>query len=171
MATYTFINSVTVGSGGAADIEFTSIPNTYTDLCLVYSLRNTLSDNSANIRLQMNGDTGNNYSYRRLYGDGSTTGSDSGSSGANILVGITNAATSTSNTFSNGQIYIPNYAGSNYKSTSSDAVNENNATLAYQYLIAGLWSSTSAITSLKLFVASQTFTQYSTAYLYGISNA
>jgi hypothetical protein len=30
--TYEIIASVTVGSGGAADIEFTSIPATYTDL-------------------------------------------------------------------------------------------------------------------------------------------
>lgn len=168
--TYVAIATVTVGSGGAADITFSSIPATYTDLCLVYSARTTLSDNSQNLRLQMNGDTGNNYSYRRLYGDGSSAASDSGSSQAYILVGLADAATSTSNTFSNGQIYIPNYAGSNYKSTSSDAVSENNATLAYAYLIAGLWSSTSAITSLK-FYAANNFAEYSTATLYGIKNS
>ena len=37
--TYTLISSVTVGSGGAANIEFTSIPSTYTDLLLKYYLR------------------------------------------------------------------------------------------------------------------------------------
>jgi hypothetical protein len=34
--TYEIIASVTVGSGGAANIEFTSIPATYTDLVLKF---------------------------------------------------------------------------------------------------------------------------------------
>jgi hypothetical protein len=49
---------------------------------------------------------------------------------------------------------------------------ENNSTTAWALgLMAGLWSSTSAITSIELYAPSQTFLQYSTAYLYGISNA
>jgi hypothetical protein len=39
-ATYKLIETVTVGSGGAANIEFTSIPQTYTDLKLVISGKN-----------------------------------------------------------------------------------------------------------------------------------
>ena len=39
--TYTLISSVTVGSGGAASIEFTSIPSTYTDLVLKLSARSS----------------------------------------------------------------------------------------------------------------------------------
>ena len=42
--TYTLISSVTVGSGGASSIDFTSIPATYTDLCLVWSGRSAGSD-------------------------------------------------------------------------------------------------------------------------------
>jgi hypothetical protein len=41
--TYEIISSVTVGAGGAAYIEFTNIPQTYTDLNLVFSGRNTSS--------------------------------------------------------------------------------------------------------------------------------
>jgi hypothetical protein len=37
--TYEAIATVTVGSGGATDIEFTSIPGTYTDLLIKSSLR------------------------------------------------------------------------------------------------------------------------------------
>jgi hypothetical protein len=77
----------------------------------------------------------------------------------------------TANTFSNGEIYIPNYAGSNYKSWSSDAVTENNATSADMSLVAGLTSITAAITSITIAGAAGNLVQYSTAYLYGVSNA
>jgi len=80
------------------------------------------------------------------------------------------AALDTASTFGNGQVYIPNYAGSNNKSTSADTVSEDNATLAYSALTAGLWSNTAAITSITI-AAVTNFAQYSTAYLYGISNA
>jgi hypothetical protein len=74
--------------------------------------------------------------------------------------------------FGNNIIYIPNYASSNYKSLSVDAVPEENGTQTYMILSAGLWSSSSAITSLKLVPnIGPNFVQYSTAYLYGISNA
>jgi hypothetical protein len=78
----------------------------------------------------------------------------------------------TANTFGNGEIYIPNYAGSTQKSVSADAVAENNsATYIYSALNAGLWTGTAAITSIKLLIPSYNFVQYSTAYLYGVSNA
>jgi hypothetical protein len=170
--TYTLISSVTVGSGGAANIEFTSIPATYTDLVVSYSARCDLAGFvGANIRLQFNSDTGSNYSYRRLYADGSNAYSDNATSQTSLICGVVNAATSTSSTFNNGLLYIPNYAGSNQKTVSSDSVQETNGTEGYQYLIAGLWNQTNAITSIKLFVTSQNLLQYSTAYLYGISNA
>jgi hypothetical protein len=55
--TYTLISSVTVGSGGAANIEFTSIPQTYTDL--LYKISGRLSVDSASAFLRYNGTTTN----------------------------------------------------------------------------------------------------------------
>jgi hypothetical protein len=75
----------------------------------------------------------------------------------------------TASSFSSGEIYIPNYAGSTNKSYSIDSVTEQNATGALAELIAGLWSQTAAITQITL--SSSNFQQYSTAYLYGVSNA
>ena len=54
------IQTVTVGSGGASSIDFTSIPQTYTDLCLVYSARLTTTD--TNWRLKINGSASSIYS-------------------------------------------------------------------------------------------------------------
>ena len=167
MATYTLISSVTVGSGGAANIEFTSIPSTYTDLVIKNSLRATGATSGGFLTFN-NNTTG--YSERLLYGTGSASGSANNSGAGFVWAFETVLSTYTANTFSNGDIYIPNYTSSNYKSVSVDNVQENNATASDQYLVAGLWSNTSAITSIKL-ASGSTFAQHSTAYLYGISNA
>ena len=166
MATYTLISSVTVGSGGAATIEFTSIPQTYTDLCVMASMRSLGSQ--AGIYIRPNGST-SNLSARKLYGDGVSAASNT--TGSSIFSFGINYTGNTANTFSNMSIYIPNYTGSNYKSLSVDAVNETNATEAFSNFVAGLWSDTTAISSMTLLPESNSFAQYSTAYLYGISNA
>jgi hypothetical protein len=170
--TFTKIASVTVGSGGSASIDFTSIPATYTDLAILTSTRNDLADIGENIAMQFNGDTGSNYNWRRIYGDGSAAYSDKDNPITRILSGFSNGASTTSNTFSSQQIYIPNYAGSNYKSVSTESVGEGNVSAMLMMMIAGVWNSTSAITSIKLYFPGSTkFVQYSTATLYGISKS
>jgi len=168
--TYTLISSVTVGSGGAANIEFTSIPATYTDLVVVTSHRwsSTIDDN---FFLIFNNDTSGVYSYRHLRGNGSNAASGNGSAQTSLWVGWTLGSNFTASTFSNTQHYIPNYTSSNNKSISTDSVTENNGTEAYCGFFAGLWSNSAAITSIKIQPGSNNFVQYSTAYLYGISNA
>ena len=173
--TFVKIASVTVGSGGASSIDFTSIPSTYTDLCVKLSVRNTGSETNGIVYVQPNSAT-TNLSGKLLYGTGSAAGSASYSTDPAIW-GYCCGDTATSNTFSNTEFYFPNYAGSNYKSVSVDSVNENNATDARASLFAGLWSSTTAISSLKFLTAdnsafaSKNFKQYSTAVLYGIKNS
>ncbi len=167
--TYKTIASVTVGSGGASDIDFTSIPQTYTDLLLVCSTRLSASGIEA-LDMRFNNDTGSNYSYRYIQGTGSgiTGGAATATSFDEAMV--TNGNSSTANTFSNSSLYIPSYRSSNYKSFSLDTVEEENATAAYMRLEAGLWNSTAAITSIKIY-GSTSFAQYTTATLYGINNS
>ena len=168
--TYQIIASVMVGAGGQATIEFTSIPATYTDLVILSSLRtNTSPDAFDGIRMTFNNASANR-SIKRLYGLGS--GSPGTSSNSYMMASQASTAVNTSNTFGNGFCYIPNYRSSNYKSASSDEVSENNATTAIAEIDANLWSDTSAITSIQLVSENAAnFVQYSTAYLYGISNA
>ena len=164
--TFVKIATVTVGSGGATSLEFSSIPSTYTDLCIKLSPRSTNSSATYGATIQFNSST-SNFSYRALYGNGSSAGSYSDTA---TWLGEVPAATSTSNTFGNVEIYIPNYAGSTYKSFSIDNVGENNATAARADLIAELWSNTAAITNIKV-ESAVNFAQYSTATLYGISKS
>lgn len=175
MPTFTLIQpAVTVGAGGAASIDFTAIPSTYTDLVLKVSVR---SDRTAAVSdgllLKFNG-SATGYSDRYLQGAGSgTPGSGVSPFGTTrIYTGEMNTNGSTASTFASFDIYIPNYTAAVNKSVSSDSVMEQNATTAYATLAAGLWSNTSAITSIQLtFTNSTNFVQYSTAYLYGVSNA
>lgn len=162
----TKISTITVGSGGAASIDFTSIPGTYTDLFLVCSLRASSATEDTGM-LRFNGDSGANYVRRGLYGTGSSAASFAQTT-TFIAAGGYAASDFTANTFSNQSIYIPNYSGSTYKSTSTDAVSENNATRAYQYIWAGIWNNTAAITSMSLSASSGNLAENSTATLYGV---
>jgi hypothetical protein len=168
--TYTLISSVTVGSGGAATMAFTSIPSTYTDLVLQVSARtDEAGANWSEGRITFNGSS-SGYTNRYLVGTGSAVVSgDVGT--AYVYGGRGTAAAATANTFGNSFVYIPNYTSSNNKSVSTDEVTENNATAALAFLGAGLWSNSAAITSITISNNTGNFVQYSTAYLYGISNA
>ena len=170
--TYTLISSVTVGAGGASTIDFTSIPQTYTDLLMVLSARVGRATSASTICLTFNG-SGSSYSQKNLDGNGASATSSSLTSNSNITYMEVPAASATANTFGNHLIYIPNYTGSTYKSVSTDTVSENNGTTAYANFNAALWSNTAAITSISWNEPNggSSFVQYSTAYLYGISKS
>ena len=171
--TYKLISSVTVGSGGAAAIEFTSIPATYTDLLVKLSGRSSRSGAYGEEFLLTFNNITSGYSEQWLRGTGSTVAGSSFSGSSIQQLGQPGAA-ATANTFGNWEFYITNYAGSNNKSIILDGVTESNSATAghaLAYLHAGLWSNSAAITSIKLSAGSYLAEEYSTAYLYGISNA
>jgi len=160
-----FIASTTVGAGGAASIDFTSIPSTYTDIVIKASLRTLSTDPDDYILIKPNNSTAN-LTFKYLRGTGSAASS------ASTERPYVDATGATASTFGNLEIYFPNYAGSTNKSFSIDAATENNATDARLTLNAHLWSDTSAINRIVLTSGqSFNFVQYSTAYLYGIKNS
>ena len=165
--TFTLIASVTVGSGGAGTISFTSIPSTYTDLCLKYSVRSNNSNTLDYVYINFNSN-GYNASMRYIQGSGSAVNSGNEATG---YLGTIDGNTATASTFSSNEVYIPNYTGSTNKSFSVDSVQETNASAAYMQLLAGLWSNSSAITSITMKPDVNSFLQYSTATLYGIKNS
>jgi hypothetical protein len=171
MSTYVLISSTTVGSGGAAGIDFTSIPSTYTDLEIKLSGRCTAST-SQGTYLQFNGSSSSIYSYVEFYGYSGGGGGYAQSSITNAYLGTVLGTAGTANTFSNNSIYIPNYAGNTNKPFLSSNGYEMNSTSGWQNdLVTGLWASTAAINRVYIYPGSGNFAQYTTAYLYGISNA
>jgi len=167
--TFELIATVTVGSGGAATMAFTSIPATYTDLLVKRSARGTASGNNVDTKMTFNGVT-TAYTIRNVYGDGTSAASFSDAT-TNYTGGETNGTSTTALTFDNAEIYIPNYAGSTNKSVNLNNVVENNATFGLNWLQANLWSNVAAITSITFTPGSGNFAEFSTAYLYGIKNS
>ena len=167
--TFYKIASVTVGSGGASSIDFTSIPGTYTDLCLKISARSSSTAGATWhwIKILINGQS-TTYSYRQLYGTGSSAGSGNGTG---ALSAYATDSSATSNIFSNSETYFPNYTSSNQKSYTNDAVTENNGTSALASFFSTLYTGTSAITQLTASLETGNFAQYTTATLYGIKNS
>jgi hypothetical protein len=170
--TYILIASNTVGSGGASTVTFSSIPSTYTDLVLKISARLSGSALSQSGSIYLNTAAADS-SWRNLFYNGSTTGSSNLSGQNEIYAGEWPAATATSNTFSNTEIYIPNYRGSQQKSVSVDSNAENASINGVLNLIAGLSTKTAAITSITLgpYGGGQNIVQHSTFYLYGIQKS
>ena len=162
---YQLIGTVTVGSGGAASIDFTNIPQNYTDLCVLLSVR---SDRSASV-----GD------WAFVSFNGTTTGY----TGATIegvlydtfprIFGMGTAANSPANSFGNSTACVLNYAGSNNKSWSVDMVASTNTNdESIMDLHTGLWSNSAAITSIALTPrVGSAWVENSTAYLYGIGGS
>jgi len=159
------IQTVTVGSGGAASMVFGTggtLPITYDDLYLVVSSR-TSNTGTCALFISFNGST-SNFSSSALEGNGSSASSFT----LARFIGGTNGSGTTSNTFTSVETYIPNYRSSVAKSYSANNANENNATEAFQTIIGGLWNDTAPITSLTVTPQLGNFVEGSSASLYGI---
>ena len=182
--TYVAIQTITVGSSGQANIEFTNIPQTYTDLCILLSARDSRTNDATNYTsLQINGNTSATVKYVSMVGAGSSTiyndtdtsNPASVSAGTMLYASTISTNATVSGIFGNSQIYFSNYTGSNNKSVSIDAVNEHNASSVIgTFIAAGVFQTSSPITSIKLGIGytaaggGGTYQQYSSATLYGI---
>jgi hypothetical protein len=166
------IQTVTVGSGGSASIDFNSIPQTYKHLQIRGISRDGRSSATANtMKIQFNGDTGSNYHYSLVGSDGTSTASygTATSLSAGIAGDSTSPPTATS-MMGMSIININDYTGSNYKVLLSIGGYVHDSTGNGEMPIWGsAWRNTNAISSIKLFPnASVSFTQYSQFALYGI---
>ena len=173
ITTNNLISRQTVGSAGAATITFSNIPQTFTDLRIVVSARLNLSTQSLGMYFNTRAQDS---SWRTVQGENASgAASASGSAKYDIYIGDANYTASTASTFSTHEIYIPNYTSSNQKSASVDAAQEwNSANGPWKFLIAGLSTKTAAITSITIDPyegASDTFVEFTTVSLYGISSS
>jgi len=161
--TYVALDKVTVSSA-TATVNFTSIPQGYTDLVLVCNVISTT--NAANyVYLQYNGDTATNYSTTILSGNGSSAVSTRFTNRTNFNIDYY----ATPNTqVGNRIVQIQNYSNTTtYKTGLVRANRAGNGTDA----MVGLWRSTAAITSILITCDSDTFAAGSTFSLYGIAAA
>jgi hypothetical protein len=166
---YESIATVTVGAGGSSSVSFTSIPSTYKHLQIrtIERAASNLSGDHPYIRL--NNDSGNNYSWHRLNGNGTAAIAGSGSTQPQMRYGYNTAdASFGSNIFSAVIIDILDYQNTNkYKTLRTLAGADNNGS-GHLGLESGLWQSTTAVNRVDLFPFSGNWAQYSQFALYGI---
>jgi len=167
---YESIATVTVGSGGAANVEFTSIPSTYAHLQIRALTFRTSEGNS--LKVQYNSDTGNNYARHSIYGSGSAAAASATTSTS--FVELAWAGKTVTSGGSAAVMDILDYKDTNKYKTSRSLFGYDLNGSGYVVLASGLWMNTNAITSIKITPdnpANGDFLQYSHFALYGIKSA
>jgi hypothetical protein len=164
------IATITVGSGGASSIEFTSIPGTYQHLQIRMGLRSNRVDTNENVRIRVNSDTGSNYAFHQLRGDGATTATEAGASQTSIEVNRSaTAANAASSNFAQLLLDFLDYSSTSKNKTFRTLAGYDNNGSGIVGINSGLWMSTSAVTSILVYPQyGSNFAQYSTAALYGV---
>jgi hypothetical protein len=164
-ATYESIATTTLGSA-ATSITFSSIPSTYTDLRVVFV--GTQSTGTACF-VRLNSDTGTNYSYTYLWGNGSSVGSGRAINEDWILIDLASGFGSTYPAMF--QMDLFSYAGSTFKTMLVQNSNDKNGSGSVERSVR-LWRSTSAINTISInSYNAANFAIGTTATLYGIKNA
>jgi hypothetical protein len=164
------ITSQTLGSA-AASITLSSIPSGYTDLVLKISAQADGASNAFdNITLTFNGTGTTNHSSTRLTGNGATAASNRGTNQGIIMPNVMPQTGVPGSPWCNAEVYIPSYSVAQNKPLSTFGVSEGNQTTAWTAATAGLFSDTTAITSIVA-TGSTNFVSGSSFYLYGIKNS
>ena len=161
VTSYESIATVTVGSGGASSISFTSIPSTYQHLQIRYTARTNRSATSDILNITLNGSATTTGHY--LYGTGSTVLAGV----LNSFVGWATANSTASNTFGTGIIDVLDYANTNKNRVLRSLVGWDGNGDGEISLTSVLQTSTTALSSLTI-TPTGSFVQYSSFALYGI---
>lgn len=172
LSSYESIATAT-GTGSSGTITFSSIPSTFKHL----QIRGIGRTDGGNVNglLRFNSDSGTNYAYHILYGDGSAAGAQGFASDTSINFARTAVSTSTADVLGGTVVDILDY-GSTTKNKTVRAFfgfDMNTASTTYQVRIgSGLWMNTNAITSISLIAGgSANWTTQTTFALYGIKEA
>lgn len=160
LGTYALIGSTTLTTS-TPSVTFSSISSTFTDLVLVCMVQTQTNSDAVTIRF--NSDSGNNYSFTQVRGDGSTTFSGRASN-----VSMTRIGNDIPNSTAFGTIisHIQDYSNS---TTNKTVLSRSGYAGIGTQATVGLWRSTSAITSVTVLPDSlNNFLTNSTFKLYGI---
>jgi hypothetical protein len=163
LSSYESISTVTVGSGGQATITFSSIPATYKHLQIRYI--NTTTTVNQNLTFRFNGDTGSNYAWHRLLGDGSSAIADGVSTTTGMNIGRSGG---NSTSFAAGVFDVLDYSNTSKNKTARTLYGTDQNGSGLIFLASGLWQNTAAITSITITSGAGDFAQYSQFALYGI---
>jgi len=166
---YESISTVTVGSGGATSITFSSIAGTYSHLQVRATVRGSTGGNvNENLIMKFNAATTNYYQGHRLAGDGASAFATASSTSSSAYAGYVAGSGAAANVYGVTVIDILDYSNTNKNKTvrSIGGVDHNGSGLVL--LGSALWINTAAITSIELLNFGGNLAQYSSFALYGI---
>ena len=148
------------GTGSSGVITFSSIPSTYKHL----QIRGiAISAGTDSYAMTVNSDTGSNYAWHRLVGNGT------GASAAGFASVTSMSISGGTDTFPRALIIdLIDYASTSKYKTERTFTGIDQNTAGNVHLFSGLWSSTSAINTITMTLASGNFDTTSTFALYGI---
>ena len=171
-AVFDSIQTVTVGSGGASSIDFTSIPSSYTHLQIRGIGRNTTAAaGGSNFGVRFNSDTGSNYTYHLLSGNGSAMNAAGGGNTNQVyFADLISRDGNTAGVYSSFVIDIFDYLNTNKFKTVRGLAGWDSNGSGQIGLSSGVWRNTNAITAITL-VADDNFKQYTQFALYGIKGS
>ena len=168
---YESIATTTLGSD-TASVTFSSIASTWTHLQLRVIARTNRSANFDTMRFELNGDTGNNYAYHSLYGDGSAAGASAATTQPYMSFDRLAGNNAGASTFGALIIDLLDYTNTNKYKTARNLGGADNNGSGELYFQSGLWQSTNAVTQIKIFPGVGTnFKANSHFALYGIKSA
>jgi hypothetical protein len=171
-STYTLISSTVLANSTTANVTFSGIPATFTDLELRYATRSTTDTPLTELNVAFNGTSFSTTDYSstviRAQGSGGSTSARYSNSGTPRFV-ISEPTTYTANTFANGSVYIPNYLSLITKPLALNGVVATNTStqIDANVMAASQYRNTSAITSMFIQGAGN-FVTGSSFFLYGI---
>lgn len=167
---YESIQTFTVGSGGASSITFdlTGVSG-YKHLQLRWLARDNFASDGSDAAIRFNSDSGSNYSWHQLLGDGSTPQAYASTNQTSARAGAVAGSTAGSNVFAATILDILDYANTTtYKTIRNLAGYDKNGAGGIA-LNSASWRSTSAITNINIAPRVGTsFSEYSSFALYGI---
>lgn len=159
------------GDGTAGTTTFSSIPDTFSALIIRFVGRSTDGVALVNVQVRFNADSGANYDYQLLTGSGAAA-SSSGSVGNTFLaIGAVPGASATANFAGSAEMIVPRYADTTFfKASTADAWGASSPATAdfRNRRFAGQWRSTSAITSVTVFLGSGNFVTGTVVELWGV---
>jgi hypothetical protein len=165
------IATVTLSSA-ASNIEFTSIPSTYQHLQVRMLGRTNRADTFDYFQVQLNGDTASNYASHQLWGDGASAQASARTTSDNnqdMRLVYALGASAGSSRFAAMILDVLDYGSTTKNKTARAFIGGDNNGSGAVSIISGLWLSTSAVTSLKVYpISGNSWVQYTTAALYGV---
>lgn len=166
---YDALSTVTVGSGGVASITFSSIPATYKHLQIRWLARDNFASDASDVAMRFNSDSGANYSWHQLVGDGSTAAAYASTSQTLMRAGFVAGSTAGSNVFAPTVLDLLDYANTSKNKTVRNLAGYDKNTAGSIGLQSGSWMNTAAINTISITPrVGTTFSEFSQFSLYGV---